>query len=172
MLLALYQKMKNLLVFIWIVSWLWVYGPPMPREDDHLRKTSLSWAPKQNLRAQNQNSLQTHPLNLRRLGRFHDRLRFVFCFHGNVLLCLSVSVCLCFMSSCTTFSLIPMVREAYCTPLGLVLSHFKDFCSALAHAFNPKAFWFLFPELNKVIYKSRGQANNQLTGSEQRKKKT
>lgn len=53
---------------------------------------------------------------------------FSFCFSGNVLLCHSVCVfCLCFLSSPTNFSLIPRMRQAQSTPLGLILNHFKDF---------------------------------------------
>jgi hypothetical protein len=29
---------QNLLVLIWILSWLWDYGPPMHREEDRLRQ--------------------------------------------------------------------------------------------------------------------------------------
>lgn len=32
-----YRK-QNLLVLIWILSWLWDYGPPMHREEDCLRQ--------------------------------------------------------------------------------------------------------------------------------------
>ena len=35
-----YQKMEALLLPIWILNWLWVYGAPTHKEEDHLRQPS------------------------------------------------------------------------------------------------------------------------------------
>lgn len=33
-----YQKLENLQVLIWILNWLWIYGPPINKVEDHLRQ--------------------------------------------------------------------------------------------------------------------------------------
>jgi hypothetical protein len=38
MILSPRKKQENLLVLIWIVNWLWVHGPPMHREEGHLKQ--------------------------------------------------------------------------------------------------------------------------------------
>lgn len=89
-----YQKLENLQVLIWILNWLWIYGPPINKEEDHLRQ----------------------PFSL-------------FLFSRGMSFCVYLCIfCLCFLSSHTNFYLISRMGQAQNTSLGLVLSHFKDFC--------------------------------------------